>query len=407
MKKVIILLICVAMLGCNNKESIVPSDEKDENNIEKEVVEIKDTPQYVEVSQTFWTTERGLRVREDYSLDSDIVGQLKTNERVESSKRTKDKVEIDGKESYWYQVESKEYNGWVFGGYLTSNFWEVINGKYYKLSNKDYLSWEEKNYDNFPVFDMVFYFEVKNNILEVKIIREYEDGYYLIYDEKKDIEDISKFKLGMIDINVGNGFVKLFLNRPPEASEYKFEMNEIENLEEYIIDNDFIYNEDGNSNYLLKFNSNNEIDVMDIVKKNKYALDQVYPYEGYDVISISIRNENISNLKKILKFKIPTPVINNSSLLSQAIEKGNNEMLYVLLSNGLNPNIYDGYYGEETPLIDAIKRDNIGAINMLFEFGADPNYGMQKKPYLYARESKNSEIIELLIKNGVEEISER
>ena len=59
-----------------------------------------------------------------------------------------------------------------------------------------------------------------------------------------------------------------------------------------------------------------------------------------------------------------------SHVLNQELEEGNNDILSLLLNNGVDPN---GLQGSESPLILSYLYDNIEAFDLLLYYGADPN----------------------------------
>lgn len=82
------------------------------------------------------------------------------------------------------------------------------------------------------------------------------------------------------------------------------------------------------------------------------------------------------------------------------------ELKKLRLSKGIN-----GYYNGSTPLIYAVKANNVEAVKYFIEQGADVNLKKYCPPYtscVFPNEhllhiAKNQEIIELLIANGAKE----
>ncbi len=85
-------------------------------------------------------TENSLNLRENPSLDAEIVTKIPSNATVEILEENESYLEIDGKSANWLKVKYGVNVGWVWGGYVnTSNKLEILN-----QSNSSY-SKDEKN----------------------------------------------------------------------------------------------------------------------------------------------------------------------------------------------------------------------------------------------------------------------
>ena len=84
-------------------------------------------------SQTFTTyignvNNSGVRVREEPSLDSAIVGQLEQGMTVTVLGRSQYRMYLDGFNSYWLRIRNNNVEGWAYGAYIN-----LTNSQYESL----------------------------------------------------------------------------------------------------------------------------------------------------------------------------------------------------------------------------------------------------------------------------------
>ncbi|MCB1179575.1 MAG: SH3 domain-containing protein [Leptospiraceae bacterium] len=98
---------------------------KDKSNVEAKESEISKPTKKSEIEnyeKTLYIDARGgLRMRDDFELNSKVITLIPEREEVQAIERTKDNFKIDGKEDRWVKVKFKEHTGWVFGGFLNSD----------------------------------------------------------------------------------------------------------------------------------------------------------------------------------------------------------------------------------------------------------------------------------------------
>lgn len=84
--------------------------------------------------------------------------------------------------------------------------------------------------------------------------------------------------------------------------------------------------------------------------------------------------------------------------IATLIEKGKTTKAIDQIEKGSDPNEYDKKL-KRTPLISAIKLNDVHLVKILLDNGADPN---NQTPISYALNKRNIEIVELLIKKGAD-----
>jgi len=64
-----------------------------------------------------------LRIRENYSIDSKILGFLKIGTAIRCTEITKNKYNVDSDINYWYKCTPSAFGetGWVYGKYISKN----------------------------------------------------------------------------------------------------------------------------------------------------------------------------------------------------------------------------------------------------------------------------------------------
>ena len=360
--------------------------------------------EYIDLNENYWVTEGRLRVRTSPDLEGRVIGHLESFERVRGIRRKSAATLIDGFESYWYEVETQGgVTGWVYGGYLTSDFRALVSGHFFKLDGKDGSIAEEKLYSNFPLLDLTFRISDNNHNSLFSIFREYDSGVYTVYQGRAEAGGEFVLDRFRFFINQVEGCLDLGIQAAPDSREYRFEILIVDEIENIISDNEFIFDESGVSDYLNSFKSSKKVSLKEVLKKNQAVLDQVTPYDGFDAIYYSVLNSNLYNLKNLLTYREPKQLYNNTNLLILAVEKDGYEIIELLLEAGLSLNSWGSYYGEDTPLKTAIVRDDPRMVEFLLEHGADPDFGEGISPYHLALKSGNERIITLLREYGVDE----
>lgn len=64
------------------------------------------------------TSKNGLNIRSAPDRSTTIIGVIPANEEIISSKQSQNIEIIDGVKSFWFYVKYKNFEGWVFGGFL-------------------------------------------------------------------------------------------------------------------------------------------------------------------------------------------------------------------------------------------------------------------------------------------------
>lgn len=86
---------------------------EDNPDCETAFVFMKDSRKYIEFKEN-------LNVRDMARSDGKIVGKLPYGTKVKVLERSLDTMEIDGMNDFWYKVQHKNTEGWVFGGFLVN-----------------------------------------------------------------------------------------------------------------------------------------------------------------------------------------------------------------------------------------------------------------------------------------------
>ncbi len=60
-----------------------------------------------------------LRLRDEPTLNGQVLSWLPEGTRVEVLMRTPDTVDVDGQTDHWYQVNHNGVRGWTFGAFIT------------------------------------------------------------------------------------------------------------------------------------------------------------------------------------------------------------------------------------------------------------------------------------------------
>lgn len=130
----IFIKICIIMTllcTCSNKREISANVNEAAKNNTAIATEKESNILYVNAKE-------GLRVRDEPNLTGNIIYLLSHKEPVIIIEKSMNEVEIDGIIDFWYLVQNKETNGWVFGGYLYESlekleedeFEDTISGRY-------------------------------------------------------------------------------------------------------------------------------------------------------------------------------------------------------------------------------------------------------------------------------------
>jgi hypothetical protein len=112
---------------------------------------MQDIDQVTVVEKILFVSSRiGSKIREKPSKEGGLINILPYGTFIEVTERTNNKEIIDGINDYWYRIEHKNKDAWIFGGYLTENIKShPIVGKWKSI------------HDNKQIW--LFYFD--NNIL--------------------------------------------------------------------------------------------------------------------------------------------------------------------------------------------------------------------------------------------------
>ncbi|MBI5206377.1 MAG: SH3 domain-containing protein [Candidatus Firestonebacteria bacterium] len=60
-------------------------------------------------------TENGIRVRQDKTISSKVIGNVFKGEKITIYERSKEKEKIQEMEDYWYKIDYKGEKGWLYG----------------------------------------------------------------------------------------------------------------------------------------------------------------------------------------------------------------------------------------------------------------------------------------------------
>ena len=134
-----------------------------------------------------------------------------------------------------------------------------------------------------------------------------------------------------------------------------------------------------------------------------------------------IKTNNIEKLKKLKLYdgingyytqdKFENIILESATPLVYAIRANNVEAVNFFIKNGADVN-FNGTFGdrkfttqEQKPIHIAVEKENKEIINILIKNGANVNVknGLKETPLSIAKEKGNTEIIELLIANGAKE----
>ena len=130
-----------------------------------------------------------------------------------------------------------------------------------------------------------------------------------------------------------------------------------------------------------------------------------HEYKSCELLN-AIANNNIQKTKNLITqgVEVNSGMMRGEVLITPliyAIQKGNNEIINLLLENGVQ--IDSGYKYSDTPLTAAIKSKNIKIVKLLIKNGADVNKGTYANyPLRSAIRINNIEIVGLLIGNSVD-----
>lgn len=108
------------MFGCAENDENINNNEQDNNNQDWFFEEIINEPR--QIMRVFYVSPRnGLNLRSNPSTSASIIKTLPQFERVNALERAETRDIIDGISGHWYEVDTGDAIGWVFGGYLLSD----------------------------------------------------------------------------------------------------------------------------------------------------------------------------------------------------------------------------------------------------------------------------------------------
>ena len=124
----------------------------------------------------------------------------------------------------------------------------------------------------------------------------------------------------------------------------------------------------------------------------------LHAQEQNEVFWKAAKNNDIQTLKALLDKGIDVDVKTQygATALMFATDKGNLEVVNLLLEKGANPNINDTFYGS-SPFLLSFSKGNIEIIKSMLNHGADIS---TETPLIYASYSDNPEVAKLLIEKG-------
>lgn len=143
----------------------------------------------------------------------------------------------------------------------------------------------------------------------------------------------------------------------------------------------------------------------EIVQNLNTFLPDAYSDENLIVLIEAVVEGDIEEVESLLESGIDPNIIDIEGWtpLMWATQINNLDMINLLIEYGANPDIVDYYY-EETALIIATNNNYVEAIKILLENGADPNlidsYGLT--PLISAVSNSNSETIRTLLETGAD-----
>jgi hypothetical protein len=123
MKYLFILVLLMVLISCTKKNKNNELSNISENGIYNEIISSSndlhiDSHQIIFLTM-YVTAPEGLNLRSEPSTQSEIVRLLPFSTEVQILNTDNNLIIIDGIESKWYEVNSNNSVGWVFGGYLS------------------------------------------------------------------------------------------------------------------------------------------------------------------------------------------------------------------------------------------------------------------------------------------------
>ncbi|MCP4180516.1 MAG: SH3 domain-containing protein [bacterium] len=116
-----VFIISILFIGCNDIEKNETVSEKQEIENNKINLQEKTTLKKEPSVEIGFCTINNLRIRKTPYLTSETLSQLTSNEKVEILERSSWTEEINQINDYWLKIKSKDFTGWVFGGYINYN----------------------------------------------------------------------------------------------------------------------------------------------------------------------------------------------------------------------------------------------------------------------------------------------
>ncbi|KAH0440442.1 ankyrin repeat protein [Colletotrichum camelliae] len=122
---------------------------------------------------------------------------------------------------------------------------------------------------------------------------------------------------------------------------------------------------------------------------------------GESIMSLVVTLGNTDLLRTFLAHGgNPNKKIKDDTFLLYAIDRGRFEHVKMLLKHGAEVNVADNK--GRVPLLEALQMDNQPLVEVLLQFGADPNKMGQIRPLVLAKLVGNREVVQMLTEKGAE-----
>ncbi|GME51663.1 hypothetical protein M1813_007436 [Neofusicoccum parvum] len=123
--------------------------------------------------------------------------------------------------------------------------------------------------------------------------------------------------------------------------------------------------------------------------------------EGEDPLILATdhqRRDTVATLLEHGAFVNVRGGVDDASALHYAVDRGDEDILRLLLENHADPNLLDSY--DDSPLMCASRNGNIEAVELLLQYNADVNEAAQATPLMMAAEYGHADICKKLLQSG-------
>ena len=182
MKKIIFLSLCLFFLfSCEGKKKLNIEEINTDTTLINSVEDHENTDKInnsLNSEIMYVCSPEGLNVRDIPSIDGNKVALLPNFSEVIVTKIDTNEIIIDGIPGNWKFVTKDKIQGWVFGGYLSSDFYQLI---------KSYSSNIVCSLDNLTLnFDKAYFYNFYEDEIVILITSETYDINYPLNQQKND-----------------------------------------------------------------------------------------------------------------------------------------------------------------------------------------------------------------------------